>query len=342
MEIIKLFIIDYKLNESNYSEYKNNLGKIKGLLKGNKKNANLYESFNSLNNKNSYIYFLLFHNYDKWININLENNHNDNDVKKFSLIMKFIKGSNDINGKNISLDSLFIHWEFYLYNEYIKYCSNENNCEINKIIYILKETNNIIITLYKANILKTNQIFNIMNFTLFLFETNYEEKSYSDKLYKIKNFYILRGLFFLFKEVTIIIINKANMNNPNEENENKINIQYVTSFLNDLQNNPEMNSQLIMKILINNNLIRSFMVQILEQINIIKIKKYEPQIKNKILHFFTHFIKFKQSKIFDSILYSLKKSFINLYNFENNKDKIIHDLFINNFYMKILKNIFFI
>ena len=345
MEMNKLNIIDYKKNENNFNEYKNNLEKIKGLLKGNTKYESIYNSLNLLNNKNIYIYFLLFQNYDKWININLEKNYDDNNAKKFTLILKYYKFNKDINDKNLYLDSLFINWIFYLYNEYIKYLNSYQKIyRINKIIYIIKETNNIIITLYKANILNINQIFNIIYFILFLFETNYEEKSYSDKIYKVKNYYILKGLFFLLEETTLIIINRANLNKPNEEKENKNNIQYIISFLNELQNNPQINSQLIIMIIIKNNLIQSFMVKILEKINITIIEKYEPQIKNELLNFFSHFIKsnYQKSKIFNSLLNSLKQSFIHLYNFENNKDKIIHDLFINSFYVKFLKKIFFI
>ena len=308
--MLKLNIIDYKRNEDNYNEYKTNLEKIKGLLKDNKKYENIYKSLNSLNNKNIYIYFLLFQNYDKWFDINPDNIHNDNDRNKISLIMKCYKFSNDISDKNTYFDSLFINWIFYLYNEFIKNIySYDNSYEINRIIYIMNETNNIIVTLYKTNIINTNQIFNIMYFILFLFEANYEEKSFSDKLYKAKNYYILRGLFFLLEETTHIIINKANFNYPNEENENKINIQNIISFINELQINPEINSQLIMMILFNYNLIQSFMVQLLGLINFTIIEKYEPQIKNKLLNFFSHFINnnYQKSKIFDSILNSLKQ-----------------------------------
>ena len=345
MELINIKIIDYKQNEEKFEKYKSKLENIKALLKENKKDDSIYESLNSLNNKNIYLYFLLFQNYDKWININFENNIND--AKKFELIMRSFKFSNTENDIKINMYSLLINWLFYLYNEFINYLYEilvPNYSEINKIRFILRETNNIIVKLYKINILTTYQIFNIMNFSIFLMETNFEVKSYSDRLYKAKNYLLLQGLFLLLEQTSIIIINKANLNKPDEENENKINIQNIISFLKDFQNNSEINSQLIMMILINKNLIQSFMVKIIEQINIKIIVKYEPEIKNKLLNFFVHFIKYnyQKSKIFNSFLYTLKKSFINLYNFENNKDKILHDLFINSFYVKLLKKIMII
>ena len=180
--------------------------------------------------------------------------------------MKSFKFSNSENDKKINMYSLLINWLFYLYNEFINYLYEiliPNYYEVNKIRFILRETNNIIVKLYKINILTTNQIFNIMNFSIFLMETNFEVKSYSDRLYKAKNYLLLQGLFLLLEQTSIIIINKANLNKPDEENENKINIQNIISFLKDFQNNSEINSRLIMMILINKNLIQSFIVNII-------------------------------------------------------------------------------
>ena len=85
------------------------------------------------------------------------------------------------------------------------------------------------------------------------------------------------------------------------------------------------------------------MNRLLDIIDVNIISKYEPKFEKKLLIFFSHFFKYnyKKSKIFNTFLNTLKKSFINLYNFENNKDKIAHDLFVNNFYTKLLKNIFY-
>ena len=358
MELLKLKITEFKQNEDNYNEYKSKVQKIKELLKENKKCQCIYESFNSLNNNNLYLYFLFFQNYEKWININFENNNIDENINKFISIMKCLEKNSFNNkcGKKINIYFLFVHWLFYLYNEFIqnfysvlnpKYSEADKIRDIfnetNKIRYIFNETNIILVKLYKVNILNTNQIFNLMNFSIFLIETNFEIKSYSDKLYKGKNQLLLKGLFFLLQESSTIIINKVNLNEFGNENENKTYIQKIFLFLDEFQKNKIINHQLNIMVLINNNIIHSYMNILLDKINIKIISKYEPKFQKKLLDFFSHFFKFnyRKSKIFNTFLNSLKESFINLYNFENNKDKILHDLFINNFYTKLLKKIFY-
>ena len=348
MELLKLKITEFKQNEDNYNEYKSKVQKIKELLKENKKCECIYESFNSLNNNNLYLYFLFYQNYEKWINVNFENNNIDENINKFISIMKCLE-KNDFNnksGKKINIYFLLVNWLFYLYNEFIQNfyaVLNPKYSEVNKIRYIFNETNIILIKLYKVNILNTNQIFNLMNFSIFLIETNFEIKSYSDKLYKGKNYLLLKGLFFLLQESSTVIINKVNSNEFCNDNENKTYIQKIFSFLDEFQKNKVINYQLNIMVLINNNIIHSYMNGLLDKIDIKIISKYEPKYQKKLLDFFSHFFKFsyRKSKIFNTFLNSLKKSFINLYNFEKNKDKILHDLFINNFYTKLLKKIFY-
>ena len=206
MEFLQIKNIDYKQNEYDYNEYKSKLVKLKELIKDNKKYDNIYKSFESLNNKNSYLHFLLFQHYKQWININFENN---NDIgiytnKLSSIMKKFIKViNNNDNNKKINLYLLFINWLFYLYNEFVKYLYiifNPNYNEINKIRYIIIKTNKIIIKLYKENIFNINQIFDLVNFIILLIEINFESKSNSDKLYKAKNyFFITSNIFYSWR-----------------------------------------------------------------------------------------------------------------------------------------------
>ena len=343
MEFLKLEIID----KDNYKEFLSKIEKVKGMLKENKKYESIYTSIDALNNKNIYYYLTLFQNYEKWINFYFENNYNIIDKQKYILIKNFAQKDNSNNeiNKNLNFYSLLIIWLLYLYDEFVNYfyAFNPNYSEVNKIRYILRETNNLIVKLYKETIINTSQIFNIIYFYLFLIETNFEVKSYSDKLYKAKNNLLLQGLFFIFQEISVLIINKVNIDKKSDEKENKENIQKIFCFLEEFKKNSEINTQLNITILININLIHNLMIRILDKIDINIIAKFEPEFKNKILNFFSHFLKFnyKKSKIFNSILNTLKQSFINLYNFENNKKKIIHDFFKNNFYIKLLKKIFY-
>ena len=346
MEFLQLKIIDYKQNKDNYNDYKSKLVKVKELLKDNQKYENIYKSFELLNNQNSYLNFLLFQNYIEWININFDNY--DFDSNKLSSIIAnvLIKISDKESNRKDKLYLLFINWLFYLYNEYVKYLYATLNPiykKINNIRYIIKETYKAILKLYKTNIFNSTHIFNLLDFSIFLIESNFEVKSFSDRLYKAKNYLILQAIFSFLQNSIFILFNDI-QNNCTNENENKNFIHKLFIFLEGFQNNSEINSQLNSMILINNNnLIQSFMYKILDKIDIKIMEQYEPKFKNKLLNFFSHFIKYnyKKSKIFNLLLNSLKQSFINLYNFEYNKDKIIHDLFINNFYIKLLKKIFF-
>jgi hypothetical protein len=337
MEILKLK--EYKRNLDDFNDYKTNLHNLKELLKQNK----IYECINDIldtsNNKKLYLYYLFFQNYEMWINITLENNNSDININSFI-------GINEKNDKKIYMYSLLIHWLFYLYNEFIKQFNsivNTNYSEINRVRYMFKDTNFLIVKFYKVNLLNTAQIFKLLHFSLFLIESNFEVKSYSDKIYNGKNFFLLKGMFFLLQEASTIIFNKINCNGFDNEKDAKDNLQYIFSFIDAFQNNKEINSQINMMILINNNIILSFMNRLLDIIDVNIISKYEPKFEKKLLIFFSHFFKYnyKKSKIFISFINTLKKSFINLYNFENNKDKIMKDLFINNFYIKLLKKIFY-
>ena len=344
MEFSKLKMIE----KDDYKDFTSKIEKVKELLKENKKYSNLYESFDSLNNKRIYLYLLLFQNYEKWINLHFTNNYNNIDSYNFNIIVRLLQMKNTINikDKTFNLCSFFIIWKLYMYVEFIKHFyafPNPNYCEVNKIRYLLRETNNIIVKLYKLNIINTSQMFIIMNNSIFLIETNFDIKSYSDKLYKTKNYLLLQGLFFLFQEISVIIINKANLHLKKDEKENKANISKIFTFLEEFKNNKEINMQLNMMVLIHNNLINSYLNRILDIIDIKIMEKFEPKFKKNLIDFFSFFFKFnyKKSKIYNTFLNSLKQSFTNLYNFEKNKNKIIHDLFKNSFYIKLIKKIFY-
>ena len=346
MEFLKIKTKEFKQNENDFNEYISKLKNIKEIIKNNKVYEKVYESFDSLNNKSIYLYFIFFQNFEKFIAINIENNLNQNETNKVNLILKYLKKYCFINedNKKISIYNLFIHWFFYLYLKFTQYFyqgSNPNYSKINKIRYAYRETNNIILKLYKKSILTTSQIFNLMKFDFLFIENNFEVKSFSDNLYKSKNYLLLQGLFFVLSETCILIINKANLENKVNENI-KDEIQQIFSFLEYFQNNKEINSKLTKMIIVNhNNLIQMLMNKILNAIDIKIISKYEPKFASKLLSFFSHFFRFNysKSKIYNLILSSLKQSFINLYNFDKNKDKIIHDLFVNSFYTKLLKKI---
>ena len=345
MDFLKIKIKEFKQNENEFIEYISKVKNISEILKNNNFYEKVYESFDSLNNKTIYLYFVFFQNFEKFININFESNYNQKDTNKVILILKYLQKNGFINedNKKISIYNIFTHWFFYLYLKFTQYFYQGSNpifSKINMIRYAYRETNSIIVKLYKKGIFTTSQMFNLMKFCFFLIESKFEVKSYSDNLYKSKNYLLLQGLFFILTKTSILIINKAKFDNKVNKNI-KAEIQQIFSFLEYFQNNKEINSKLIKMIIVNHNLIQMFMNKILNEIDIKIITKYEPKFVSKLLSFCSHFFRFNysKSKIYNVILNSLKQSFINLYHFDKNKDKIIHDLFVNSFYTKLLKKI---
>ena len=143
------------------------------MLENNERNKNLYDLFLQLKEKDIYLYFILFHNFENWININLENNNNIEKINKIEIFLKYIK----INNISSNIHLIFIVWAFYLYAKLIN-CFNFplkiNYLEINKLRCALKETCIIISKLYKSEVLFNEfQMFDFVDLIYFLFESNF-------------------------------------------------------------------------------------------------------------------------------------------------------------------------
>ena len=76
------FLFNYKTIEDDYNEFNSDIEQLKELLKNNERNKNLYDLFLQLKEKDIYLYFILFHNFENWININFENNNNIEKINK--------------------------------------------------------------------------------------------------------------------------------------------------------------------------------------------------------------------------------------------------------------------
>ena len=63
------FLFNYKKIEDNYNEFKSEIEQLKELLKNNEKYKTLHELFLQLKEKDIYLYFILFQNFENWINI---------------------------------------------------------------------------------------------------------------------------------------------------------------------------------------------------------------------------------------------------------------------------------
>ena len=174
MDFLKIKIKEFKQNENDFNEYITKVKNISEILKNNNVYEKVYESFDSLNKKTIYLYFVFFQNFEKFININFGSNLNQNDTNKVILILKYLQKNGFINedNKKISIFNVFTHWFFYLYLKFTQYFYQGSNpifSKINKIRYAYRETNNIIVKLYKKGIFTTSQMFNLMKFCFFFY-----------------------------------------------------------------------------------------------------------------------------------------------------------------------------
>ena len=344
--------MEFKYNINNFMNINNNFNDVNSdieLFKKNLKNIskykNIYDLFSILKRKDFYLFFILFHNFEKWININFENNNNIGKRNKFETIINYIKANNDVNSK---IHSIFINWIFYLYRELIMNFNSNLKLDfrrINIIKYSLKQTFDLIMSLFKCGIIKDIQMFDFIYLIYFFIESNFLQTSFSDKIHKTKNFILFKELFNLLTGIFIEINNNINDSNnqyKKGDEDEKI-ISNFFGFLEEFKNNEEITSFQNKSILINSKIILIFMKKIFEKINLKFIKIIESKYIDIFSAFFEEFIKhnYKKSNIYEILLYFLKQSFINLYYFEKNKNKIIQDLFINNFYSNFLRKIFF-
>ena len=330
----------YKINEVKIKRYKNCLLELKEKL-----NKELIKTFDISDNK-IYINFFFFE-----LNKKIFCYNNDNNILFKNLFGKY---KDMINNE---IYNLMIQWIYFLYMELINniyyYELNINTKAINQIKYIFEQTIDIIIILYNTGnyYFSVKSIFNILNFLLFLIENNcyinYNLYNF-DKYFNIKNYILLKVLFYYIGKITNIILNKANEKRDEDSNyideKYKEEINLFFDFLKNLEDNNEINYRINKNIILNNNLLDYiFKKQIFEKINIKIIEKYEMNFMNKLIHFYSNFIIFNysQSKIFDNIIEALKNSFIHLSDFNIDYEKIYKDFFVQEFYIKLIKNIIF-
>ena len=344
-----LIINNYAQIKVDFEQYKSCIDEIKLYFKDNEKYKSLYEIFMSLNNNDILLYFLLFKNNQKWINANFENEINISKIHKIEKIIKYLNSNNSTITK---IFSIFIHWILYLHSELIKYFTTKlkiNFFEINKIRYIIKQTLDIISYLFKNRIFNDLQMYDFLNLFFFFLDNNFLLQSFSDIIIKVKNYILFYEFFYLLEEFLIEINNKSYNNIKDENiiniiNENKkISLSVLFNNLDEFRINKKVNAQNNLSMLINYDIIQNFMNNILINVNEQIMDKYEPKYTKILSNFYLKYIKanYKKSKIFDSIMIFLRQSFINLYNFEKNQNKIVHDFFINQFYLNILKKLFF-
>ena len=289
------FITDYEKIKDNYNDFISDLEKLINALKNNNRYKNLYEIFSKLRSKNNYLYFVLFNNFEKLININFENIINIDKINEMKILLNYIKENKDIIS---NIFSSFIYCIIYLYVELIKSFNTSLNTKyrkINKIYYVLKQTVKLIIYLYKTEIINNIQMYDFIDLIIFCEESNFLNKSFSDKIQNAKKYILLSQLFLLLQEIFIQLNNKnIEDSNHNDKIENifKNDLCKFYDFLKEIKDNSEITSILNKSVLINNNIILNFLNNIISKINLENIEKYEMNFRNILLDFFSEFIRY--------------------------------------------------
>ena len=343
------------IKSTKIKKYIDSLKILKEKLKQNIKREAILNSFESNNSDiKIYLNFFFFENLKKYIHSDINNK-----IEKNIILGNFYNSDKCIN--NISnLFEIIVKWIYYLYWELINniyspelYIISKN---INQINFLFEQTFDIIIKLYNnsKNSFSTENIFDILYFILFLIDNNlfvnYDLGNF-DKLYYTKNYVLLKNLFSFFGNVAYIILNKANINEKQYEEDidffdknYKKEISIFFDFLKDLEENKEANYVLNKSIIFNNNFLDDlFTKKIFEKIDVNILEKYEKNYKKKLIDFYFNFAKFyyTQSKILTHILETLKNAFINLNDFNENQKLIYKDIFIQGFYTSLLKKLLF-
>ena len=334
----------------NYQNYKSIFQKIFSIIKNNSKYSNIILKYLNFEKDEKYFHllFILFSQYQKWINPYEIN------IGKYSKHFKYTKKESDdkieqeiikcINSKNLM--KLFVYWHFYILNIFSEISDEKND---NKNIFdnginlidienILYQNNNKIINLYKSKSITISDLFAFLYIYLFWFEYIFNLISHEKNLKVINN--ILFSLLFNLLEKIGKEIFSDNYRIDSAELKNNINLYF--SFLEEIKMNEFINNDYNIIILLDSNIIQNFMINLLKNINPKILENIFPSYLLKLTDFFSNFFNFRfnKSKLMDFILNNLKRGLINIKYFETEKDNILNDVFIHNFQSDLIKKIF--
>ena len=335
---------------NNYKNCKNSFQKYFSIIKNNSKYSNNILKYFDLekDEKLFHLLFILFFQNQKWINP-----YNIN-IGKYSKHFQFKKKeSHDkieqtiikcISSKNLM--KLYVYWHFYIliiFYEILDEKDNIKNISGNRLNLIdveniLYQNNNKIINLYKSKSITTSDL--LIFLYIYLFWIEYITKfNFHEKNLKITN-NILFSLFFdLLEKIGKEIFSEEN---AFELDEQKKNVNLYFSFLDEIKTNEFINNDYNIIILLGSSIIQNFMKNLLKNINPKKLENVYPSYSLRLTDFFANFLKFRfdKSKLMDFMLNNIKKGLINLKYFETEKDRILNDMFMQNFQSDLIQKIF--
>ena len=324
-----------KLPKKDFLQYKEELEKFFSVRKDEYKN--LFESFDILKQKKLHLSFLLFSYYNSWIFPYISYNkitRGNIFSSTFEISFIFKKLSKDM--KCPFDEKVFILWYFYIYYNYFIKVANVNgniNILINQIRYILFETGKIVISLFEKKLLSINSIINILDMNLLCYEYFIVNPSFANltlKNQKSRKLLFFLNYFNLLKKIAVITLKTNN------------GFDSILTYLDKIKNNQELNDEMNIFMLLNNNILQDFMKEIFDNMDVLELRKTIPDFGKKLNEFYINFLKnkYKISKIYDFFVDTLRCSFEHLYNFKQNKNIIIRDIFKNNFNFGMLNRLY--
>ena len=328
-----LNFLPLKLSKKDFLQYKEELDKFLSIKKDEYKN--LFESFEILKQKKFHLSYLLFSYYNSWIFPYISYNKITrgniySSTFEISFIFKKLR-------KNMNCpfdEKLFILWYFYIYyNFFVKEKNLKSNALINQFRYILLETGKILINFLEQKLLSLQSVINILDINLLCFEyfiANAEFQQSTAKRQRLRKLIFFLHLFHLLKKISIITMKQNN------------DFEKFLEYLDKFKKNSEINDETNITLLFNNNILQDFIQNLLDNMNIVELTKAIPNLKKKLVNFCAHFLinRYKASKTFNMLQDTLKNSFAHLYNFKQNKDLIIKDIFKINFNTTLLNKFF--
>ena len=328
-----LNFLPLKLSKKDFLQYKEDLDKFLSIKKDDYKN--LLESFEILKQKKLHLSYLLFSYYNSWIFPYISYNkiiRGNIFSSTFEISFIFKKLSNNMNCPFD--EKLFILWYFYIYYTFfVKEKNLKPNALINQFRYILLETGKIVIDFLEQKLLSLQTAINILDINLLCFEyfiANDKYQKFMAERQKLWGLIFFLHFFHLLKRISIITMKQNN------------DFEKFLEYLDKIIKNSEINEEVNISLLFNNDIFQDFIQNLLDNMNIVELTEAIPNVKNKLVNFCVHFLinRYKASKSFNMLQDTLKNSFAHLYNFKQNKDLIIKDIFKINLNTTLLNKFF--
>ena len=312
--------INLKISQESFINYKKELNEIINEVDNEYSNI-----FKSLNTKQINLSFLLFSQYKNNIFPSISYN-NIICYNNFSFSTKFYYIFNKFkeNKSFIFDEKTFILWYFYLFFIFFNDDNNKNHI-LNRMRYLLFETNKIVCSLYEKKNILVNQAILILDFYLIVLNHYINDSenfsNLSSKAQKIKKIIFFNNYFDLLEKITI----------ASSKLDSKSDFELILKYLKKIINNSLIKNELNILIIVKNNIIQNYINNIFQNIDTVEIEKVLPSYKEYLISFYSHFLlyKYKISDLFYRCIDITRKSFGHLYNFKYYKDLIIKDISLN-------------